>query len=232
MAKGSFGVTCEPKSLLAVADFCESGGENLVTYHQPPTAIAKMNTMLKNELLDFFVRLFNAYKLGKLNIYDGDEAIKFKTIPTVLKEESWDLRQFPVVLIGNARGEPQMMAINKDFMDYDENNKPVHGSYIETRIPVGCVGQTKDESNDIADFLLFNLLRPDAKQYLFPRLIDLPGPPTIDGEAVITSDTGEFGLYRTDFTVPINFHWYESMTELETLIDILAEPTMVADLSK
>lgn len=186
----------------------------------------------KNELVDFFTKLFRAYDLGRLNIYDGDEAIKFKRTPKVQEEESWDLRSFPVVLVGNARGEPQPMAIDKDFLDYDENGSPVYGSWIETRIPVGCVSQTKPESNDIADFLLFSLLRPDAKEYFFPKMIHLPSPPTIDGETQITSDTGEYGLYRTDFTVPINFHWYESMAALGKLVDILAEPTFVSDLNK
>ena len=186
----------------------------------------------KNELVDFFTKLFRAYELGRLNIYDGDEAIKFTRVPRVLKEEQWDLRAFPVVLVGNARGEPQPISIDKDFLDYDANGSPVYGSWIETRIPVGCVSQTKDESNDIADFLLFNLLRPDAKNYFFPKNIDLPSPPSIDGETLIKADTTEFELYRTDFTVPINFHWSESMAELGTLIDILAEPTFVADLGK
>jgi hypothetical protein len=186
----------------------------------------------KNEMVDFFTKLFRAYELGRLNIYDGDEAIKFTRVPRVLKEEQWDLRAFPVVLVGNARGEPQPMSIDKDFMDYDEGGSPVHGSWIEVRIPVGCVSQTKDESNDIADFLLFNLLRPDAKNYFFPKNIDLPSPPSIDGETLIKADTTEFELYRTDITVPINFHWSESMAELGTLIDILAEPTFVADLGK
>lgn len=176
-------------------------------------------------MVDFFTKLFRAYELGRLNIYDGDEAIKFTRVPRVLKEEQWDLRAFPVVLVGNARGEPQPMSIDKDFLDYDENDSPVYGSWIETRIPVGCVSQTKDESNDIADFLLFNLLRPDAKEYFFPKMIHLPSPPMIDGETLIKADTTEFELYRTDFTIPVNFQWRESMAGLGRLVDILVEPT-------
>ncbi len=51
------------------------------------------------------------------------------------------------------------------------------------------------------------------------------------GQALRNQSRESRGISRGNAKVPINFHWSESMAELGTLIDILAEPTMVADLT-
>ncbi len=181
------------------------------------------------ELINYFKKCFFAWEKGRIQFTDGQNKIPFCKMPEVMREEKWELRTFPAVLVGSPRGEPFPMSINKDYMDTDETyGKPVYGSYVEMTLPVSTLAETREESNDLADFCLMMILRPDAKEYLLRLGIEIPKPPSLDGDSFIKDQTSEFGLYRTDIGISMNFHWAEIFDPLETVLDIFTDPEFVS----
>ena len=179
------------------------------------------------ELVDFLQRAIFAYTLGKIKFTDGQNAIKFCKTPTVMRSDKWELRDFPSIVVGGVRGEPFPMSINKDFVEFGDDGRPVHGSWVEMTMPVSCFAETRGESNDLADFVIMMLLRPDAKDYLFSKGIEIPKPPSLDGDMNLKTPTTEFGLWQTDIGVFLNFHWLEIFDEVPTLLELFVDPEFV-----
>lgn len=182
------------------------------------------------ELINYLRRSFFALEKGRLQFADGQNLIKFCKTPKVMREEQWELRDYPAVLVGSPRGEPFPMSINKDYMeDEDDYGRPIHGSYVEMTMPVSTIAENREESNDLADFVLMMLLRPDAKEYLLGLGIEIPKPPSLDGDSMIKDQTTEFGIYRTDIGVSLNFHWAEIFEPYETVLEIFSDPEFVKE---
>jgi hypothetical protein len=167
---------------------------------------------------DFVERYLNAVFMagakGSILLTNGYKKITFSKTPLVIKRSSWDYRQLPSVLIGQARGNYEYKSIEKDHLYTPlatetgaDADIMVYGGDIKLTLDLDIRATSIEERDNIVDIVCLYLAHPDAKDYFLKQQIVIPAPPTISGERDIFEPAIDHPIYGSTVSIPLISIW-------------------------
>ena len=74
-------------------------------------------TFMQDYMVNYLKYIFTAWERGQLDFFDGTKELDLSTTPDIIKRASWDFRNLPAILIGEASGGYKTISFTKDFID-------------------------------------------------------------------------------------------------------------------
>jgi len=191
-------------------------------------------TFITDYTVKYFTYLFTAWERKQLDFFDGTKELVLSGTPQVIKRASWDFRNLPSILIGEASGKYKTISFSKDFLDEPTATAAVQklsiGGDIELVLDIFVRATSKDECSALADIVGIYLSNPTAKDWYMNQYLKLPEPASIGGVTEIYEPKIDFPIYETKLTIPIVGTWREEEDVAARLLSVLVTISAELDL--
>lgn len=196
----------------------------------------RSTTFVRDYLTKYLAYIFYAQNEGYIQIQDGSKNFTWSgnRAPHVLKIQSWDFRNLPCVLIGNASGSYKKISFTKDMINEpsptETSQYKEYGGDIPITVDIETRATTTEERDRLTDVVGLFLAHPAAKDYFYQQGLTLPEDPMIRGSGVLREPAIDHPIYSGGLSIAVTGVWRAREDLAERLIDVIVSISAELDL--